>query len=219
MKHSFKIMTTVVAMCTIMAVMMVGIWAATSQDTKVSAYLTFTAQDVDVQFIGRISGTATPTNDWIQNISSEMKDSTSISWAIGSLSFDGQTKDSIKIGIAMRNNGIDTKPYCVTNISTNLPAGVTMTYRQTGGITAAPAATVYSQSEFIPSIISSLSASAAETSASGTVPPAYNPASTNAMATGKVFYFEIVFTLNNWDSDIEPFSVAFGMNIASSKIS
>ena len=43
MKHSFKIMTTVVAMCTIMAVMMIGIWAATSQTSNVTATLSFTA--------------------------------------------------------------------------------------------------------------------------------------------------------------------------------
>ena len=67
MKHSFKIMTTVVAMCTIMAVMIVGIWAATSQTSNVSAHLTFTAQDVDVQFLGRISGTSNVVNDWVQN--------------------------------------------------------------------------------------------------------------------------------------------------------
>ena len=218
MKHSFKIMTTVVAMCTIMAVMIVGIWAATSQTSNVSAHLTFTAQDVDVQFLGRISGTSNVVNDWVQNISSEKLDATSISWGIGSLSFDSSTKSPIVVGIAMRNNGVETKPYCVTSVTATLPTGVSMTYKQTGGSTAAPYSTSYTAEEFVPNILSTLSSSASATASSGTTLPAYNP-TTSELANGKVYYYEIIFTLTSWDSDIQPFSVAFGMNVASSKIS
>lgn len=218
MKHSFKIMTTVVAMCTIMAVMMIGIWAATSQTSNVTATLSFTATDVDVQFLGRVTGSATPANDWVQNIESNKVESTTVSWNIGTLSFDSTTKSPIKVGIAMRNNGVETKPYCITSVSTTLPAGVTMTYKQTGGTTAAPYSTTYSSSEFVPSVLTVLSANAASTASSGTTLPYYNP-TTSALTTGKVYYYEIVFTLTSWDSDVAPFAIAFGMNVASSKIS
>ena len=218
MKHSFKIMTTLIAMCTIMAVMVVGIWAATSQTTEVTASLTFTAQDVDVQLVGRIMGSATPTVDWSKDIESNRVNLTTISWNIGSLSFDASTRAPIRVGVAIRNNGVNTNPYCETTVSASLPTGVTMTYNQSGGSSASPVSRTYSAEEFDPSIISSLSSSAAATASSGTTLPAYNPA-TSSLTNGKVYYYEIVFTLTNWDSDITPFAIAFGMNIEGSHIS
>lgn len=219
MKHSFKIMTTLVAMCTIMAVMVVGIWAATSQTTNVTASVTFTAQDVDVQFVGKIMGSATQTTDWAQNVDASRVNLTSVSWDIGDLSFDASTKVPIRIGIAIRNNGVDTNPYCKTTVTASLPTGVTMTYEQLGGSTASPTSMTYSRSEFIPSLVNTLTADSncKATASSGATLPAYNPTS-SALTTGKVYYFEIVFTLTNWDNDVEPFAIAFGMNVQSSKI-
>ena len=219
MKHSFKIMTTLIAMCTIMAVMVVGIWAATSQTTNVTASLTFTAQDVDVQFVGRILGSATPTQDWAQNIDANRVNSTTVSWNLGNLTFDASTKTPIKVGIAMRNNGVNTNPYCKTTVTASIPTVVTMTYEQLGGSTASPTSTTYSSSEFIPSLVNTLTADSncKATASSGATLPAYNPTS-SALTTGKVYYFEIVFTLTNWDNDVEPFAIAFGMNVQSSKI-
>ena len=217
MKYSAKIITTSVAICFVLALMVVGIWSATIQVSNVSATLSFIAEVVDVQLLGRVTGAKETNIYWSKNIESNKKNSQSTTWDIGSLTFNDTTKTPIKIGVAIRNNGTDTNPYCKPSINISIPSCVTLTYKQIGGTTAKPYTTKYTSTGFTSTALSTLSYASAYTASSGTTIPAYNP-TTSELTTNKVYYFEIIFTLVDWNVDVDTFSLSFGMEISSSQI-
>jgi len=217
LKQLSKIITTTTAMVLLFLVMIVGFWAATYQATTINASLSFTAEDVAVDIVGKVMGSAEQVTDFQQSIDPNKLNNSSFSWSIGSVSFDFENQQPIRVGVAIRNDGVDTNLYCKVSVSVTLPSGVTLKYRQTGGTSPAPYSSTVTKANFVPSLLTTLSSNASYTATSGTTLPAYNPA-TSTLTNSKVYYLELEFTLTDFTSDVSSFAIAFGMNIGSSTL-
>lgn len=217
-KYLSKIVTTCTAMVMLAVIMIVGYWASTIQNTTISSTVSFTATDVDVSLVGVVTGSTTPVATFNTRISDNEYDSVAKSWELGSLAFNGTTKEPIVIGLAIRNNGIDTNPYLTCEVVGNVPSNVRVAYKQIGGENARPYSQVVSENEFSSAIISSLANESSATAVGGSSIPAYNPSGTNNLTTGKVFYYQIEFSIVDFNQDVPAFNLALGMTIQSSRL-
>ena len=64
----------------------------------------------------------------------------------------------------------------------------------------------------------SLANESSATAVSGSSIPAYNPSGTNNLTTGKVFYYQIEFSIIDFNQDVSAFNLALGMTIQSSRL-
>ncbi len=217
-KYMFKILTTLSAMVLLSIIMIMGFWAATIQTTTISSTISFTATDVDVNIVGVVTGSETPVATYTTNISDKEFDTVSKSWDLGQLLFSGTTKAPIVIGLAVRNNGIDTNPYITCEVVGDVPSNVKVRYSQIGGENAIPYSQVVSANEFSSALISSFQAESSQTAVGGISIPAYNPSSTNNLTTGKVFYYQIEFSIIDFNQAVDSFNLALGMTIQSNRL-
>ena len=216
-KYMIKIITTSLVMVLMSVFMAVGIWASPSEPSTISSVISFLATDVDVSLVGVVSGSEVPVETFQTNISNEEYDEVSKSWNLGRLMFNNSTKAPITMGIAIRNNSEETKPYIQTNVFGNVPSNIRVKYSQIGGENANPYSQTVSKNDFSSAIISSLQSECFETSTNGLSVPEYNPLVINNLTQGKVYYYQVEFSIIDKSREVESFCLDLGITLKSKK--
>ena len=102
-----KLATTIAALCMVICLLTVGVWAASTAKVNVSGTVSFVASDINAVITGSTTGAkVNKTNDPIATYTGSEEEGVQNPWTVGDLSFNDKNS-VIKVTITVKNTNVE----------------------------------------------------------------------------------------------------------------
>lgn len=236
MRKKTKIMVTAVAMVLVLSAMVVGVWAASTQNQGFTARVSFTATDITCEVFGQVFGTTETTqpswNDSVSPTDSTETPGGTLTW---DLTNSGTTtlipadtigtNPSIRFCFAIRNlvtSATGTKIYVIPTMTATAVTNMSISYKQvvTTKASALASTDIDATTDTWPTAATAATASTLvmgsgskylKTSTFGLT----NTTTKNGIGYNGVFYFEVIYTVVDSTVNVTATNISFNLMLCS----